>query len=88
MNRNIIKDSGSGSYYIAGKGHSWGSFASWGEANRFIKKVEEDDKAYRVRMIESRKAIEKRIAEEDADRIARLRAQLESDRLLYEGRSA
>jgi len=85
MSRNIIKDSHSGSYFVAGKGHSWGSFASWGEANAFIKQVEVEDKAYRARTIESRKAIEKRIAEEDADRIARMRAQREADRLLYEG---
>ena len=88
MSCNIVKDSNSGSYYISGKGHSWGSFKTWGEAHRFVQKVEEGDKAYRVRMIESRKAIEKRIADEDADRIASLRARLESDRLLYEGRSA
>ena len=85
MSRNIIKDSHSGSYHIAGKGHSWGSFKTWGEANAFVKQVEEDDKAYRAKQIENRKAIEKRIAEEDADRVARIRAQSEADRLLYGG---
>ena len=87
MARTIVKDQNSGSYYISGRGHSWGSFATWGEANAFVKQVEEEDKAYRAKTIENRKAIVKRLDEEAADFQARAAARREADRLMYEGRS-
>ena len=87
MAHNIVKDNHSGSYFISGKGHSWGSFKTWGEANAFVKKVEAEDAAYRKKHIALQEGIRKRIAEQEADRQAYLAAQRESDRLLYEGKS-
>lgn len=86
MGHYIVRDAQSKSYFISGKGHSWGSFDTWGEANDFIKQVEVDNAAFKARQVEARVRIEKQIAEQDADWLAAKRARLESDRLLYEGR--
>jgi len=87
MRHRIVKDYNSGSYFIARKGHSFGSFKTWGAANAFVKQIEADDKAWRERQIEARAEIRRKIKEQDADRQAYLAAQRESDRLLYEGSS-
>ena len=85
MAHRIVRDAQSCSYLIAGKGHSFGSFGTWSEANQFIKQIEADDKAFRVRQAEARIRIRKQIEDDEADRQAYLAAQRESDRLLYEG---
>jgi len=87
MARNIVRDAASNSYFIAGKGHSWGSFASWKEANDWLKQVEAEDAAFKARQAEARVRISEQIEEQDADWLAAKRARLEADRLLYEGRT-
>jgi hypothetical protein len=83
MTDRIYKDGNSGTYLVRGKEHSWGSFESWGAAAAFIREVEEEDRKYRARMVEESARIRERLAEEDADRIAALRARLEEDKKLY-----
>ncbi len=85
MAHRIVRDVQSKSYLIYGKGHSYGSFNTWGEANQFLKGIEADNKAHAARQAEARVQIHKDIEEREADRQAFLAAQRESDRLLYEG---
>ena len=87
MKHRIVRDDHNGSYYIANRGHSFGSFKTWGEANAFIKQIEADDAAFRERQIVARAEIRRKIEQQDADRQAYLRAQREADRLLYEGKA-
>ena len=84
MGYNIVKG-GKDWWFIAGRGHSWGSFKSWSEANAFIKQVEADDKAYREKFARQRAESFRKIDQEEANWQAAKRARLESNRLLYEG---
>ena len=84
MKYTIVRDPYSGSYFIEGKGHSWGSFKTKDEANQFLEQIEDANKAWETKQVARREQTHSIITEQDADRAA----QQETDRLLYEGRTA
>lgn len=85
MAYNIVRDAASKSYFIAGRGHSWGSFKTWGEANAFVQKVEAENRAFRSQMIARQAEARLRFEEQDRLWVEAQRARKAADRLLYEG---
>jgi len=62
MRRRAYRDRYNGSWLVAGREHSWGSFDSKKDAHDFIAETEEEDRKYRERMArlseENRRKIE------------------------------
>jgi len=81
----IYKDA-SGRYLVAGKGHSWGSFETYGAAERFIRETEEADRTYRERCEARRREIAARIDREQEEWLRAREERLAADRELYRER--